>query len=278
MKKYIYSLFMLAFALTTISSCKVDEGTDPGNDSEPVATIYQFKAENPYDSDSDVKIRVAANSATAEAYIFAEKVADKTARLASLGKDGYMDYVVTKGVKLDKIAGSSVQDYTVTGMNGEYAITVVAKNGDRKMSAETSFTGVLWNTIATGTYTFCAKSVRFFGTSVETSLQVNASSPTIYRFKNVYGEGVNLVFTLTDQKGKDADGVPFTYLRVAAQATGATFGTYGNVSVRDLATWQESDDYLDNRLYSGNKIKLWLQYYVSAGNLGYGYEDFVPKK
>jgi len=277
MKKYIYNLFMLVFAIAAISSCKVDEGTDPGNDSQPVATIYKFKAENPYDVDADVKIRVAANSATAEAYIFAEKTTDKTTRLASLGKDGYMDYVVTKGVKLDKIAGNSIQDYTVTSMNGDYTITVVAKNGDRKMSAETIFTGVMWNTLATGTYTFCTKSAPLFGATIETSLQVNASSATTYRLKNLYGDGEHLVFTSIDKQGEDATG-KFTYLRVATQSTGVPYGTYGAISVRDVATWQGSDDYLKNGMYIGGyNVKLWVQYYVSAGNLGYGYEYFTAK-
>lgn len=276
MKKYIYSLMMFVLAATALSSCSVDEGTQPGSDSNPVVTIYQFKAQDPYDQDADVRIRVAANSKTAEAYIFAESTTEKTKRMASVGEDGYMDYVISKGVKLDKISGNSDQDYTVTGINGTYTITVVAKNGNQKSSAETSFTGVLWNNIAKGTYTFSANAAKIFGASVQTSLQVNASSPTSYRFKNLFGVGAHLNFTLTDKKGTDKQGKEFLRLSIPAQATPKPYGNDGVISVRDVATWQSNENYLDNRLYDDHKVVLWLQYYNGNNNLGYGYDAFVP--
>ncbi len=76
-------------------------------------------------------------------------------------------------------------------------------------------------------------------------------------------------------KGTDEDG-NFTMFRVPAQATGQSFGSYGVFNVRDVAEWQNDDGYLDCKIYESHDAYFWVQYYVSAGNLGYGYDEFTP--
>ena len=95
--------------------------------------------------------------------------------------------------------------------------------------------------------------------------------------KDVFGTGYPLKFTDSGMTGSDSYG-EYKIVRVAAQATPLTFSSYGAVGVRDVATWQNSDKYLDNGMYEDGTCFFWVQYFVSAGNLGYGYDEFEPKQ
>ena len=158
MKKYIYSLFMMILATIGMTSCSEDEGTNPGGDSRPNVVIYQFAPEAPYNADNDLLLRIAVNNKVEEAYYLAELTAEKHTHIASMGENGYMDYVVENGIKIEGISGASDNDVTVTGMIGEYTITVVAVNGNVKIAAEATFTGLKWESIGVG-----AVSSSFFG-------------------------------------------------------------------------------------------------------------------
>ena len=68
MKKYIYNLFMVLLATAAMISCTNDEGTEPGNDTNPNIVLYQYKASRPNNPDNDIVLRFAANSKTTEAY------------------------------------------------------------------------------------------------------------------------------------------------------------------------------------------------------------------
>ncbi len=70
----VCSLLFISVAMFT---CSADEGTDEGNDGSARVTLYNYTAEQPYDADCDVYIRVVANSATTEAYALAEKVSER---------------------------------------------------------------------------------------------------------------------------------------------------------------------------------------------------------
>lgn len=274
MKKYVFSLFTAVMAIALFTACTEEDGNDPGNDSQATVTLYQYTAEYPYDGDSDVRIRIAANSATTEAYALAETKESKEKRLAELGVAGYNDYVVANGEKLEEIKGSSIQEKVFTNLNGENIITVVAVGNGNKKSAEVSFTGVAWVTVAEGTYHFGVANIQAaYATSQETTLQYCESDPTTYRFKNLYGAGKHMKFVKTDYKYEDGGIV----CRVPAQSTPLQFGSYGSINVRDVATWQNDDNFLDCALYDDNSAYFWVQYYVSAGNLGYGYDEFEPK-
>lgn len=282
MKKYLYSLFVALLATVAITSCKEDEGTEPGNDAEPVVTIYQYAAARPNNPDNDVVIRLAANSKTSEAYYLAELSADKKSRIASMGESGYADYVVENGTKVDGISGASNSDVTITDLYGTYAITVVAVNGNRKTSSETTFTGLDWEDVATGTYYYGASAnlISALGlTSSPTTLQVCTTDANLYRFKDVFATGYSLKINLIDYNGSDEDG-EYRFFRVPVSETPFTYGSHGAVGVRDVGYWQGADSWVtesgyESGMYRNYNCFVCVQYYVSAGNLGYGYDYFI---
>lgn len=110
------------------------------------------------------------------------------------------------------------------------------------------------------------------------------SDPTLYRFKNLYGFGASLQLRLTDKTGED-DNDKLQFMRVEPQTTPFTFSTYGTVSVRDLGYWQDDDSYaydpsLGCFMYTDkykNVVNVAIQFFVSAGSLGYGWDMFMPE-
>lgn len=282
MKKYLYSLFVVLLATLTMTSCKEDEGTEPGNDAEPVVTIYQYAAARPNNPDNDVIIRLAANSKTSEAYYLAELSADKESRISSMGESGYADYVIENGTKINGISGASSSDVTITDLYGTYTITVVAVNGNQKTSSETTFTGLDWEDVATGTYYYGASSnlINALGlTSSPTTLQVCTTDANLYRFKDVFATGYSLKINLIEYTGTDEDG-EYRFFRVPASETPFVYGSHGAVNIRDVGYWQGSDSWVtdsgyESGMYRNYNCFVCVQYYVSAGNLGYGYDSFI---
>jgi hypothetical protein len=288
MKKYIYGLFVALLATATMTSCVEDEGTEPGNDSNPAITIYQYKVSKPYNVDNDVSLRFAANNKTTEAYYLVEKTTDKDARIASLGNDAYMDYVVSNGTKLSEISGESVADAMLIDLYGEYTITAVAVGAGAKTSSATVFTGLDWADVAVGTYSFSSTIVGRTGVSSSpTVLQVCTTDANLYRFKDICKNeegngkgGYHLKINLIDQKDTDADG-EYQFFRVPAQETSFTYGSYGAVNVRDIGYWQGSDAWVtdngyESGMYADHSCFIFVQYYVSGGSLGYNYDFFIP--
>ena len=279
MKNKIYQLFIAFLAIVFITSCKEDWGAQPGNDPNPVATIYQYKPSRPYNADNDVIIRVATNNKTVEAYYLAEKTAD-----ISMNESDYMNYVVSNGTKLTDISGESTADIVLTNLYGEYTITVVAVDGSgAKTSAKTTFTGLDWTDVATGTYYFevNANMTNLFGGSTPTVLQICTTDPSLYRFKDVFGAGYSLKINMLTLTGNDADG-DYTFFRIPVGDTPFTYSTYGAVSYRDIGYLQGNDAYItdygyESGMYSDYYCFLCIQYFVSAGSLGWGYDEFVPE-
>ena len=284
MRKYINKLFAVVLATATITSCTVEEGTVPGNDKEPNVVVYSYTAKKPYNEDNDVTLRLAFNNKVESAYYLAEKASEKESKVATMGEEGYMDYVVSNGTKINEVASNT--DLTLTDMYGKYAITVVAVNGNKKASAVTEFTGLEWEDVVTGTYRFgVIPSVT--GESRATTLQVCTTDNTLYRFKDVFGQDSHMKFQLLpDYTGTDADGA-YTYFRVPATDTPFTYSSYGTVSVRDIGYWQGNsawitDNGYESGMYEDYTCYIAVQYYCSGGNLGYGYtgntklELFIP--
>ena len=247
MKKYIYSLFMMILAVGSMISCSEEEGTNPGNDSRPNVVVYQFAPEAPYNADNDLLLRIAANSKVAEAYYLAEATTDKEAHIASMGKDGYMDYVIKNGTKIEGLSGASDSDVTVTGMVGEYIITVVAVNGNDKMATETTFTGLKWESIGIGML-----SSSFFGGEGE--CEFYKASPVLkYKAIGPFEEGYDIVFDVADNNS----------VTVAQQAVYSSYGSYGTLYVSG------------NGALQSNKITVNLTFRVSAGVFGAFTETFI---
>ena len=221
MKKYI--IMSLAAALTfCFTSCKEDNGTEPGTDSQPAATIYTYEPSAPLNPDNDVNIRFVCNSKTSEAYYLVEKTTEKEAH--KMSEAAYADFVVANGTKLqlteDKHSGGKVSEVTVAGLLGDYTITAVAANGGTKTSATKTFRGLMWEDVVTGTYMYSNANVQFLMgeiTSRPTTLQICTTDETLYRFKDAFGEGMHMkINLLPDLVGEDEGGV-YTFFRVKDQ-------------------------------------------------------------
>lgn len=279
MKKYIEHLTFALLAMLSFTACTEEEGTEPGNDSQPSIIIYQYDASLPYNVDNDVVLRFATNNKTSEAYYLIESEDDYNSHISSMSEEDYKDYVVSNGTKIEGVSGEANVDVTVTDLYGTYVITAVAVSGNTKVSYSTTFTGLEWEDVTTGTYYFNA--VSSLGLSpTEVVLQVCTTDDTMYRLKDLYGEGYSLKLNLIDYQGSDADGT-YQYFRIPETTTSYTYGSYGTVSVRDIGYWQDDSSYVtaggyESGMYSDYSCFLCIQYYVSAGSLGYGYDYFIP--
>ena len=284
MRKFINKLFAVVLATAAITSCTVEEGTVPGNDKDPNVVVYSYTAKKPYNEDNDVLLRLAFNSKVEEAYYLAEKATEKESKVASMGEQGYMDYVVSNGTKVANVTTEA--DLAITDLYGKYAITVVAVSGAKKASAVAEFTGLEWADVINGTYYFGVKP-DVTGESRATTLQVCTTDNTLYRFKDVFGKDSHMKFQLLpDYTGTDADGA-YTYFRVPATDTPFTYGNYGTVGVRDIGYWQGNtawitDNGYESGMYEDYTCYISVQYYCSGGSLGYGWtgntklELFIP--
>lgn len=282
MKKILYA--SLGFALAAaFASCDVDSGLAPGNDVNPKVTVYQYTASRPYNSDNDTWLRFAANNKVSEAYYLAEKTADYESKIASMGADGYMESVVSNGTKIEGLTLGTDVDLVITDLYGDYTITTVAVGDGKKSSTTVTFRGLEWNDIVSGLYYFMASEAFASLGPNETMLQQCTTDATLYRFKDVFGEGYSLKINLMpDYTGTDADGT-YTYFRIPVSETPYTYGSYGAVGCRDVGYWQGSDTWItengyESGMYADYYCFLMIQYFVSAGNLGYGYDYFVPSE
>lgn len=287
MKRYLYVLAGLALA-ATLASCEKDKyGTDAGNDSTPNVVLKAFSAELPNDPDCDVVIRFAANNATTDVYYLAELKSQKDGR--NLSDEAYADYVVSNGTKLtvekNPFDGSYVGDAVIKNLYYENIISAVAVGQGRKSLSYVSFTGLKWNTLCTGTYTFVNSFSKGLvgATKDDVILQQQDADKTQYRLKNLFGLGKNLNFFTIDKTATDEQG-KYQFARIPAQSTGLTHSKHGAISIRDVGYWQGDDSFVttnsgyESRLYEDYKCIIYGQYYVTAGNAGYQKEYFVPNK
>ncbi len=282
MKRYSYITLATILAAGFFTACEEEEGTAPGNDSQPRVTVYSFTPDDEqYDADNDVKVRVAANSKVQEIYYLAETSDAVESFIKANGENAYYDKVVSSGKKVD-VKPAETGDIYVTGLYGQNTITFVAVNGSTHNAATVDFFGYTWTTISEGTYTFSEKATSRVGLEkVATSFQVcKDDAVTRYRFKDLYGIGKHLVMTDAELE-QPVDG--YSFVRIFAQATPFSYGSYGAINVRDLAEWQGDESYI-NIDYgcviaeNGSYAQIFVQYYVSAGSLGYGLDEYVAKK
>ena len=109
MKNIFERLALMLLSLTMFAACQEDEGTDPGHDSTPVASVYKYTAGDGYNADNDCRFRVITNSAVQEVYYLAQLNDEKKA--LNMTDQQYADYVVEKGTKLDLKAASDTDVY-----------------------------------------------------------------------------------------------------------------------------------------------------------------------
>lgn len=277
MKKYIYGLFLALVSVAMFTACSDDEGSNPGSDSQAKVTLYQYTATSPNDADVDTQIRIATNSATQSAYLLVEKTADYESRVAELGEEGYKDYVVEHGEKVEGAEGAANVDKTIKNLSGDNTIAVVTV-GKNKALATVQFTANSWTTVAEGTYNFAGAGAQLFGASTDATLQVNDANPKAFRFKDFWGTGKHMFFNLTGQKGQLQDGSVVSVLEVPEQTTPYTYGNYGLISYADGLTRKSVN--ATSYMYEDYYCMIAMQWYVSAGNLAQitGYDSFVPNE
>lgn len=282
LRKYFYSALAVA-GVVTLAACSADEGTDPGSDSAPAVTVYTYAPGSDYNADEDVMVRIAPNNKVAEIYYKYELTNAVQEYIAANGQSAYADQVVASGTKVE---GGTTQDVVLTGLLGNYTITAVgvASNGSKAM-ASAVFQGLTWTPVTDGTITY--GTLGGLGLSpAPATLESCDVDETLFRVKNMYGEGNHLKFSTLNLGGTDADGNTFMLCRIANQSVGLSYGDYGMIYVQDVGYWQGDDSYVtgggfENYYYiSGpkqNQLSFTPYYYVSAGYLGYQAADvFVP--
>ncbi len=282
MKKYISSICVLALGLIGMTACSDEEGTTPGGDSQPTATIYTYTVSTPNNPDNDLSLRIAANDKAQEVYYEAVKASE----LEGLTEDAIINHVISNGTKVEleenQQHGGRFADVLVKGMFGDYIISVVAASGNAKTLSQVSFTGLDWKDIVSGTWYFASAIAPAFGVSeLPTVLQVCTTDDHLFRLKDLFGEGYSMKFSTIDIQGEDEDGV-YTFLRVPSAITPYEYGSYGPISVQDIGYWQNNDAFVtdygyESGMYEDYSCFFMVEYYVSAGYLGYNfYNYFIP--
>ena len=279
MKKTMILLAIAAFGFLT-SACVEKIGTEPGNDTKPVVTVYGNTPSSDYNADECLALRLVSNGKVSQAFKQKEKTTDKEAAIASQGEAAYIKKVMTQGQSVSFTEG--VFETTLTGLAGDYDVSVVASDGAQQTLRSISFNGIAWDESSSiaGTYTFGL--LGSLHAPVRTLLQRSVKDPNLMRFKDLYGDDKNLKFTVMQETGVDSDGKPCTFVRVLNQLTGFVYD--GNpIYVRDVAAWQGSDSWATNIRYAcykydDNRFSFMLQYRTSAGSLGYNNRDtFIPE-
>ena len=75
LKKYLYAALAVVSAIA-LAACSDDEGTDPGHDSAPVVTIYEYAAPEDYDADITENIRIVPNDKVSKMFVYTELQTD----------------------------------------------------------------------------------------------------------------------------------------------------------------------------------------------------------
>lgn len=284
LKKYLYAALAVVSAIA-LAACSDDEGTDPGHDSAPAVTIYSYTPGSGYNADEDVKIRIAPNSKVKDIYYLSELTTAKQEYVAENGENAYADYVVENGTKIES-EDDADPEVTLTGLLGNYTITVVGLAGNgKKAVGSTTFQGLTWTTITGGTMTYGKLGQMGLGPN-HVELQSCDSDDTLFRFKDMYGSGLHLKFSFygTNQT-EDESGNIYHYCRVAQQDTGLSVNPYGAISVIDAGYYQKDDSYVMGQGFDNlfctegqnkNRVSLSNFYVVSVGLLGYDPDVFVP--
>lgn len=291
MKKYIYSLALLAIALISTTACSPDfEGSAEGSDSSPKAALYQFavtSSDGNYDADTDIRLRITGNNKTTQVYYKAYKDAERAAMTdAQLISD-----VKSSGTSVSS-PGSGTDVY-VTGMQGAWTIVAVATDGNTDTLTETSFYGITWTTVSEGVVR-----TRFangnddpnYGYIYDVQLQHNEDSPLQYRLKNPFGTGQNIPITFIashdeyDAQGHIYEGeddyfgidVPFHYCSLPQTAVGLTYDG-ASLAVGDYVSVVGNDGYQYYvRIYEDYNITAYVRWTAGGSALANGWLYFYP--
>ena len=242
----------MLLSLTMFAACQEDEGTDPGHDSTPVASVYKYTAGDGYNADNDCRFRVITNSAVQEVYYLAQLNDEKKA--LNMTDQQYADYVVEKGTKLDLKAASDTDVY-VKDLHGLYDITVVAVRGNTKTQQTIQFAGLDYKPYGQGTWTSS-----FFGGSWKVDVEYSTVGNR-YRIKSLYKDGYGFSFS--------PNGSNVTVYPNGAIETGYVHARYGMVSISDQGSTYDAA----SKTFTFN-----FNFTVSAGSFGAASETLTLDK
>uniref|UniRef100_UPI0040272120 hypothetical protein n=1 Tax=Prevotella sp. TaxID=59823 RepID=UPI0040272120 len=252
MKKIFERLALMLLSLTLFAACQEDEGTDPGHDSTPVASVYEYAVGDGYNADNDCRFRVATNSATQEVYYLAQL--DEEKKALNMTDQQYADYVVEKGTKIE-VKASSDADVYVKNLHGLYDITVVAVKGNTKTLQSFQFSGIDYKPLGQGTWTSS-----FFSDAWKVDVEYSAVGNR-YRIKNVYKNGYGFSFS--------PNGSNVTVYPNGAIETGYVHARYGMVSISDQGSTYDAA----SKTFTFN-----FNFTVSAGSFGAASETLTLDK
>lgn len=266
-----------------LAACSEKLGTEPGNDPTPKATIYQYAPGEGYNSDEDVVVRFVSNGKVEKLCYLVEPADEKESFINENGEAEYAKKVLSEGLEVPSAELKSYND-TLTGLAGTYAVTAAAVSGGETILSESIFYGLSWTTLSSGTYTFAVLSDMGLAPA-QTEFQVCDTDPNLYRFKDVFKPGYSLKIVALPEYTNTDDYGTYTFCRVPVQDTGFTYGDYGAIGVRDIGYWQGDASYVTDGGFEScyytdgpekGNLYICVQYYVSAGNLGYDYDSYVP--
>lgn len=281
--KNILHIIAAGVVFSLLVACSEKLGTEPGNDPTPKATIYQYAPGEGYNSDEDVVVRFVSNGKVEKLFYLVEPADEKESFINENGESEYAKKVLSEGLEVPSAELKSYND-TLTGLAGTYAVTAAAVSGGETILSESVFYGLSWSTLSSGTYTF--KVLSDMGLApAQTEFQVCDTDPNLYRFKDVFKPGYSLKIVALPEYTNTDDYGTYTFCRVPVQDTGFSYGDYGAIGVRDIGYWQGDASYVTDGGFEScyytdgpkkGNLYIYVQYYVSAGNLGYNYDSYVP--
>ena len=281
--KNILHIIAAGVVFSLLAACSEKLGTEPGNDPTPKATIYQYAPGEGYNSDEDVVVRFVSNGKVEKLCYLVERAEEKESFINENGEAEYAKKVLSEGLEVPSAELKSYND-TLTGLAGTYAVTAAAVSGGETILSESIFYGLSWTTLSSGTYIFAVLSDMGLAPA-QTEFQVCDTDPNLYRFKDVFKPGYSLKIVALPEYTNTDDYGTYTFCRVPVQDTGFTYGDYGAIGVRDIGYWQGDASYVTDGGFEScyytdgpekGNLYICVQYYVSAGSLGYNYDSYVP--
>lgn len=160
-------------------------------------------------------------------------------------------------------------------------IAIAAFFGNESMVYTKTFQNPTWTDIYKGTYTFYNRMPERLSAMPyqnKVILQKSDNIDGLYRIKDLYGVGYHLLIYGTGKTEEDENG-KYELGCVPATETPYSYSSYGAVSCRDVYYWQNRiEGYLEDKIYENFSIDIWMQYFVSTGSIGYGWEHFEPEE
>ena len=245
--------------------------------------LYQYEADSTYDADCTTKIRLAINSATESLYLLTESQEDYASHFSG-DEAAYADYVVSNGEKIETNGEKNIdQHLNIVGL--KYITAVAVKGSSKCISKTVTFDGKNYKVVeGTEDYVY----TNALGETLSPKLLVCEQDPNLYRLKGLkYSEfgqtEFNLDFSvLTNEETGEAEGGDgYRFVRVFPQVLPYEYGSYGVISVQDIAAMQNNVAYATSKygciITDDNQLQFQLNIYVSAGSVvSVGIETFGP--